>query len=80
MIVLKSFVSKIPTPKRIEKKPIEETPRIVEEEEVSEIAPKIEINKRELQSQKDMSINELNETILSSPEQAAKLLTSFIKE
>lgn len=80
LIVLKSFVSKIPTPKAIEKKQIEEIPKVVEEEEIQEVAPRVELNKRELQSQKDQSITELNEAIMAAPEDAAKLLTSFIRE
>ena len=44
------------------------------------LIPRIEFNKREMQSQKEQSITELNEAILSSPEEAAKLLTSFIRE
>ena len=51
-----------------------------EEEEIAEVAPKIEFNKREIQSQKDQSITELNEAIMAAPEDAAKLLTSFIRE
>ena len=79
--VLKNFISKIPTPKQMEKKVIEEIPvRQHEEEESTESAPKLELNKKELQSQKDQSITELNETILAAPEEAAKLLTSFIRE
>ena len=81
LAVLKGFVSKIPTPKKTEKKQIEEIiPKVIEEEEAPEVAPKIEFNKKELQSQKDQSITELNEAIMSAPEDAAKLLTSFIRE
>ena len=79
--MLKGFISKMPTPKKVERKPIEEImPKIVEEEEIAEVAPKIEFNKREIQSQKDQSITELNEAIMAAPEDAAKLLTSFIRE
>ena len=80
LAILKGFIAKIPTPKRVEKKVVEEAPKIIEEEEVTEVAPRIEFNKKELQSQKDQSITELNEAILSSPEEAAKLLTSYIRE
>ena len=80
LVVLKGFVSKIPTPKQIEKKVVEEAPKVIEEEEVHEATPQIQFNKKELQSQKDQSITELNEAIMSSPEDAAKLLTSFIRE
>lgn len=79
LVVLKSFVSKIPTPKKVEKKAIEEAPRIVEEE-IVEASPKIEFNKREIQSQKEQTITEINEAVLAAPEDAAKLLTSYIKE
>ncbi len=80
LAVLKGFISKMPTPKPIERKIQEEAPRVTEEEEVNEIAPRIEFNKKEIQSQKDQSISELNEAIMSAPEDAAKLLTSFIRE
>ena len=80
LLVLKNFVAKIPT-KTVEKKAIEEfTPKPSEEEETAEVAPRIEFNKKELQSQKDQSITELNEAIMAAPEEAAKLLTSFIRE
>ena len=81
LAVLKGFVAKIPTPKKTEKKVIEEViPKVTEEDEAPEIAPKIEFNKKELQSQKDQNITELNEAIMASPDEAAKLLTSFIRE
>ena len=54
--------------------------KVAEEEESMEFAPRIEFNKREIQSQKDQTIHELNETIMASPEDAAKLITSFIRE
>ena len=79
LAVLKGFVSKLP--QRGDNKAIEDTqPDIIEEREITEIAPKIELNKKELQSQKEQSITELNETIMASPEDAAKLITSFIRE
>ena len=80
LVVLKGFVSKIPTPKKVEKKAIEEAPRVVEEEEIVEASPRIEFNKREIQSQKEQTITEINEAVLAAPEDAAKLLTSFIRE
>lgn len=82
LTVLKGFVSKMPTSKKpAERKIVEEIPvRPHEEEETIDVLPKIEINKREIQSQKDQSITELNETIMASPEEAAKLLTSYIRE
>ena len=51
-----------------------------DESEQEEDLPKIEISKKEIRSQKDQSINELNEAVMASPEDAAKLLTSFIKD
>ena len=70
----------MPTPKPVEKKIQEEAVRVVEDEEVSEIAPRIEINKKELQSQKEQTITEINDAVMAAPEDAAKLLTSFIRE
>ena len=81
LLVLKGFISKLPTPTRTERKPPEEiASKIVEEEEAPETIQRTEFNKRELQSQKDQNINELNEAIMAAPEDAAKLLTSFIRE
>jgi hypothetical protein len=78
---IKGFVSKMPTPKRPEKKHVEEIiPKVIEEEETPEVAPRIEFNKREIQSQKEQTITELNEAVMAAPEDAAKLLTSFIRE
>ena len=83
LAVLKGFVSKLPSAKATEKrmleKPIQKVPE-EEEDEAMEFTPRIEFNKREIQSQKDQNIHELNETIMSAPEEAAKLLTSFIRE
>ncbi|MCQ2738858.1 MAG: flagellar M-ring protein FliF [bacterium] len=83
LVVLKGFISKIPTPqKHIERKAPEEIIAKVQEEEdeTNEIAPKNELISRGMKSQKEQSINELNEAIMVSPEDAAKLLTSFIRE
>ncbi len=81
LVVLKGFVSKMPTPKRPEKKSVEEIiPKVIEEEEAPEVAPRVEFNKREIQSQKEQTISEINEAVLAAPEDAAKLLTSFIRE
>ena len=55
-------------------------PKVIEEEEAPEIAPKIEFNKKEIQSQKEQTITEINEAVMAAPEDAAKLLTSFIRE
>lgn len=81
LLILKGFVSKIPTPAPREKKPVEDIQqRIIEEEDTRDTSPRIEFNKRELQSQKEQTITELNDAIMAAPEDAAKLLTSFIKE
>ena len=81
LAILKGFVSKIPTPKRVERKVIEEPPiKMVEEEEAPEVMPRVEFNKREIQSQKEQTITEINEAVMAAPEDAAKLLTSFIRE
>ena len=80
LAVLKGFVSKMPTPKPVERKVQEEAPKVIEEEEVNEVAPRIEFNKKEIQSQKEQTITELNEAVMAAPEDAAKLLTSFIRE
>ena len=81
LLILKSFISKLPSGKRIEKKvPEELISRTEEAEETGEIIPKIQFNQKEIQSQKEQNITELNEAIMASPEEAAKLLTSFIRE
>ena len=59
LAVLKAFISKLPQQKA-ERKVIEDmAPKASEEDEISEIAPRIEFNKKELQSQKEQSITEL---------------------
>jgi flagellar M-ring protein FliF len=81
LFIIKSFLSKLPTPKAAEKKYIEDTAaKLSEEEETQEVAPKIEFNRKEIKSQKDQNITELNEAIMAAPEDAAKLLTSYIRE
>lgn len=80
LAVLKGFVSKLPS-RKTERHTVEEVPiKSLEEEEITEAAPKLELNKKELQSQKEQTINELNEAVMAAPEDAAKLLTSFIRE
>lgn len=81
LVVLKNFISKLPSSKSIEKKIHEEVaPKAIEEDETPEITPRIELNKKEIQSQREQNINELNEAIMAAPEDAAKLLTSYIRE
>ena len=71
----------MPTPKRQERRMPEEIVETqTEDEEQEENLPKIELNKKEIKSQKEQSINELNEAVMASPEDAAKLITSFIKD
>ena len=83
LIILKGLVKKIPTfkptVKRVERHDdfVESRSDEVEQEEDSS---KITLNQREIRSQKDQSINELNEAVMSAPEEAAKLLVSFIKD
>ena len=71
----------MPTPKRQERRTPEEIVETqTEDDEQEENLPKIELNKKEIKSQKEQSINELNEAVMASPEDAAKLITSFIKD
>lgn len=79
LYILKTFVAKLPSakPKMHAEELMERQP---EEIDVEEEAPKLEFSKREIKSQKEQSINELNETIMAAPEEAAKLLTSFIRD
>ncbi len=81
LFILKGFISRIPKPSAMEKKPLEDSPqRLIEEDEVRDTSPRIEFNKKELQSQKEQTITELNEAIMAAPDDAAKLLTSYIRE
>ncbi len=79
LYILKTFVAKLPSakPKMHAEELIERQP---EEIDVEEESPRLEFNRREIKSQKEQSINELNETIMAAPEEAAKLLTSFIRD
>ncbi len=81
LFILKGFISRIPKPSALEKKPLEDSPqRLIEEDEIRDSSPRIEFNKKELQSQKEQTITELNEAIMAAPDDAAKLLTSYIRE
>ena len=81
LYILKNFIAKMPSAHRNEVRPIEEVVETqTEAEEQEEELPKIEINKKEIKSQKDQNINELNDAVMASPEDAAKLLTSFIRD
>ena len=80
LLVIKSFISRMPV-RKIERHIPEELPtKAAEEEEMSEVAPKIEFNRKEIASQKEQNITEINEAVMASPEDAAKLLTSYIRE
>lgn len=81
LYILKNFIAKMPSPNRSEQRSAEEiASKQSDEEETVEEIPRAEISRKEIQSQKDQNISELNEAILASPEDAAKLLTSFIRE
>ena len=81
LAVLKGFVSKLPSAKKIERKVVEEAPiKVSEDDEAPEMTTKLEFNKKEIQSQKEQTITEINEAVMAAPEDAAKLLTSFIRE
>ena len=79
LYILKNFISKMPS-HRQERKPEEIVETQVEEIEPEEDMPRIELSKKEIKTQKDQNINELNEAVMASPEEAAKLLTSFIRD
>ena len=75
LMILRKFLS---MPRRVERR-IEEVPEVRQEEVEEEDAPTITLDKKEIRSQKDQSINELNEAVMSAPEEAAKILVSYIK-
>ena len=75
LMILRKFLS---MPRRIERR-VEEIPEVRQEEVEEEDAPTIVLDKKEIRSQKDQSINELNEAVMSAPEEAAKILVSYIK-
>ena len=81
LLILKSFVSKMPDKKYTEKR-IEDyvAPKELTEQEDEEDIQNVEMDKKELQSMKDQSITELNEAVMAAPEEAAKLLVSFMKD
>ena len=79
LLILKNFVNKMPSAKRIERKLEEMQEPLVEESEPEEDASGIVLDKKEIRSQKDQNINELNEAVMTAPEEAAKLLVSYIK-
>ena len=81
LYILKNFISKMPSARRIERRAQEEiAEQQMEEPEPEEDMPRIELSKKEVKTQKEQNINELNEAVMASPEDAAKLLTSFIRD
>ncbi len=80
LYILKNFISKMPSSRKLERRPEEIVETATEEVEPEEELPKIELSKKEVKTQKEQNINELNEAVMASPEEAAKLLTSFIKD
>jgi len=80
LFVLKNFVSKMPNARKIERRMEEIADTRPEEIEPEEELPPMPMNPKEIRSQKDQSINELNEAVMAAPEEAAKLLVSYIKD
>ena len=80
LFVLKNLIAKMPTPKPPVRQHEEYHEHHHEEFEQEEDNPRIELTQKEVRSQKDQYINELNEAVMAAPEEAAKLLTSFIKD
>lgn len=81
LYILKNFIAKMPSAKRTE--------HIIQQEEYNdrqedleqeEELPKIELNRKEVKSQKEQNINEINDAVMAAPDEAAKLLTSFIRD
>jgi len=79
LLILKNFVNKMPSSRRLERK-IDEIQEPVQEEYEQEEENTIVLDKKEIRSQKDQSINELNDAVMTAPEEAAKLLVSYIKD
>ena len=80
LYILKNFVAKIPA-RKPERRALEEIVETqTEEVEQENDIPKIEFNQKEIKSQKEQNIHEINEAVMASPEDAAKLLTSFIRD
>jgi len=85
LFILKNLISKIPKPTYTASKPVVKGPEIRIPEEAAEytepvVTPTKTIDLNKIVTQKEQSINMLNDAIMTSPEEAAKLLTSFIKE
>ena len=81
LFILKSFINKIPAPSKVEQRMHDEIQEARQEESIQEDnSPRLEFNKKEIQSQKEQSINELNDAVMASPEEAAKVITSYIRD
>ena len=81
LYILKNFISKMPSSRKLERRVQEEiAEQQIEEPEPEEDMPRIELSKKEVKTQKEQNINELNEAVMAAPEEAAKLLTSFIRD
>ncbi len=70
LFILKNFAAKLTSAEHLEEAAIEKEKDGELEEEMSRMA---------IQSQKEQNINELNEAVMASPEEVAKLITSYIK-
>ena len=79
LLIIRGFIARMPV-RKIERRVQEEIPVRVQEEEMSEAVPTIQFNRKEIASQKEQNITEINEAVMASPEDAAKLLTSYIRE
>ena len=72
LIILRNFISKLPAGGS--ERRFEDVSDVRQEEvEQEDDTPRIELDKKEIRTQKDQSINELNEAVMSAPEEAAKL-------
>ena len=81
LYILKNFISKMPSSRKLERRVQEEiAEQQIEDPEPEEDMPRIELSKKEVKTQKEQNINELNEAVMAAPEEAAKLLTSFIRD
>lgn len=80
LFILKNFISHMASANKRRQMIEDVIPKTTEEEEAIEISPRLELNKKEMQSQREQNIADLNEAIMASPEEAAKLLTSYIRE
>ena len=80
LLVLKNLVAKMPAGRALPRIHEDVQEHHHEEVEQEEEAPRIELSQKEVRSQKDQYINELNEAVMAAPEEAAKLLTSFIRD